>query len=347
MAGFDWGAMGGGAQQGLEQLVAERLLQEKLALAQRQQQAEEEYRRASLAEQAAGRQQQGSQFDRRLGFDQQQWSDQAPERAATVRLHGVQADKGVYELGRQQQTDTNQDAADAELLQKPDTAGLVRFRRAGIPITATDPNDVTGSVEHGRALERIKASGDQNVRSAAAGRDARTVTIKTVDENGQPVTKVVPIGEAVGQEFGAQPTADQRNRESAYGRAGNILNAIDELSARINTQGGVIAKITGAAERAAAQANLSDDVAEYEAMVSGFTPLIARSLGHTGVLTEQDVQSAREILPKVTDSKSVRDRKIARVRSLIHGMSGPEGAAPPPPAANPVRKFNPKTGKLE
>ena len=38
---FDWGGMAGGAQQGLEDLIARQILQEKMALAQRQQAAEE------------------------------------------------------------------------------------------------------------------------------------------------------------------------------------------------------------------------------------------------------------------------------------------------------------------
>ena len=67
-------------------------------------------------------------------------------------------------------------------------------------------------------------------------------------------------------------------------------------------------------------ANMNDDIAEYEALVSGFTPLVARALGHTGVLTEQDVQSVRAVFPRPGDSKSLRDRKMKRMRSLLSGV---------------------------
>lgn len=124
---------------------------------------------------------------------------------------------------------------------------------------------------------------------------------------------------------GPPPTAQSRNLQESVGRVRPILDSVKELSERINTQQGVIAKIAGEAERAKAKINLDDDVAEYEAMVSAFTPLWARALGHVGVLTEQDVQSAREALPKPSDSKSLRDRKLARIEKIMGG-----GATPSP-----------------
>jgi hypothetical protein len=102
------------------------------------------------------------------------------------------------------------------------------------------------------------------------------------------------------------------------------------LSEKINTGQGLAARAQGEVEKAKAAANLNDDVSEYNGVVSGFTPLLARALGHTGVLTEQDVQSVREALPKPTDSKSVRDRKVKRIMSLMDAMNG---SSPAPSAA--------------
>lgn len=133
-----------------------------------------------------------------------------------------------------------------------------------------------------------------------------------------------------GKPVGLAPTTDERNRNTAVNRAQPVLASIAELSERINTQQGVIAKISGTAEKAKAQANLSDDVSEYDALVSGFTPMLARMVGHTGVLTEQDVQSVRKMLPQPTDSKSVRDRKIARINKILGGQG--ESASPDGPA---------------
>ncbi len=81
--------------------------------------------------------------------------------------------------------------------------------------------------------------------------------------------------------------------------------------------------------------NLNDDIAEYEAMISGFTPLIARALGHTGVLTQQDVDSVKALFPRPGDSKSLRDRKVARIEQLMGAIENP-GAAPGPTNTKPT-----------
>jgi hypothetical protein len=69
-------------------------------------------------------------------------------------------------------------------------------------------------------------------------------------------------------------------------------------------------------------------VAEYEALVSMYTPIMARANGHTGVLTEQDVQSTKAGFPRPGDSKTLRDRKITMMQSLM-GAGGKAGAGGP------------------
>jgi hypothetical protein len=116
------------------------------------------------------------------------------------------------------------------------------------------------------------------------------------------------------------PTVDMRNKEFTLERADPILMSIDELSEKINTGHGVVAKISGEAGKVAARANLNDDIAEYEAIISGFTPLVARALGHVGVLTEQDVQSVKALFPRPGDSKSLRDRKTQRIKTILGAL---------------------------
>jgi hypothetical protein len=184
-------------------------------------------------------------------------------------------------------------------------------------------------LEGSQRMREIGAQGSNALRVAnARGANEPVVRIQTVDAAGNPIIKVLSRSDAAGQDFAASPTTDQRNRQAATARSGSVVKAIAELSERINTGQGAIAKIQGAAEKAKAAANLSDDVSEYQAVVSGFTPLLARAVGHTGVLTEQDVQSVRKMLPDPGDSKSVRDRKITRIESLMGQMSGNTGAAP-------------------
>jgi hypothetical protein len=124
------------------------------------------------------------------------------------------------------------------------------------------------------------------------------------------------------------PSALERQDQQKFQKAGPILESISELSERINTLQGVAAKARGEVERQKAKINLNDDVAEYEAIISMFTPMVARALGHTGVLTEQDVQSVKSGFPRPGDSKSLRDRKIKRILSIIGGLQEEMPTAP-------------------
>ena len=139
-----------------------------------------------------------------------------------------------------------------------------------------------------------------------------------------------PITGPGGEPIGRIPTAEQTNLAAQYGRARPVLDAVSELSAKINTGQGAVAKITGTVERAKAQANLNDDVAEYQSLIAGFTPMVARALGHTGVLTEQDVASVRSVFPQPGDSKALRDRKIARITNLMGAIEGTAAGTAPP-----------------
>lgn len=152
-------------------------------------------------------------------------------------------------------------------------------------------------------------------------------------EAGQvPPGTTVPVQGPGGAVITPPATAEQRNQAGQYARVQPVLGAINELSLKINTGEGALAKIAGGVERAKAQANLNDDVAEYQAVVDSFAPLVARALGHTGVLTDKDVESAKAMFPKPGDSKTLRDRKMTRLTSLMEGAASASGGGVPPPA---------------
>jgi hypothetical protein len=187
----------------------------------------------------------------------------------------------------------------------------------------TTPDKPTASQE----LAARKAYGQAD---DAARRPLAPIVIQTAQgpmvTTGGDRTHVAPIIGADGKPVAPMPTSDQRNRQAGMGTAKAIMDSIDELSAKINTGQGAMAKISGEVEKAKAKANLNDDMSEYEALISGFTPLLARAVGHTGVLTEQDVQSVRKMLPQAGDSKSVRDRKMSRIRTIMDRMPGGSAA---------------------
>ncbi len=137
--------------------------------------------------------------------------------------------------------------------------------------------------------------------------------------------------------------------ERKYKKAAPVLASITELSEKINTGSGLLAKMAGGASKVAAKANYDDDVAEYQALVSGFTPMVARALGHTGVLTQQDVDSVKMLFPAPGDSKTLRDRKLKRVMSIIGDLEGAtNGPAKPPASDKPADLvYDPKTGTFK
>lgn len=127
---------------------------------------------------------------------------------------------------------------------------------------------------------------------------------------------------------GAGGTADTKTNNAMV-----IFGNIKELANKVVGGSGVAAKAAGMATRAGAAMNLSDpSVNEYESMISGFTPLVARALGHTGVLTELDVQSVRALFPQVGDSTAVRDAKLARVEKIMGEMNGGGSPIAPMPS---------------
>jgi hypothetical protein len=128
----------------------------------------------------------------------------------------------------------------------------------------------------------------------------------------------------------ASINASGRNKKDdapTHDAAAVTLDALDELSARINDAEGLAAKVSGSWKSAAASANYDDDVAEYNAVLTGAIPSIARKMGHTGVLTENDVASVRGMFPQSGDSKSLRDRKMARIRRIMNMPGGNGGGS--------------------
>lgn len=296
----DWGALASGASEGLQQLLAQRLQEQEM-----QRRLAEDADRMRMAE--ANRMQ-----ERELaGLRAEQERVQLAENARQFGVSSAQRQQQIDEATRRQDFEEQQYREGANL------RGLQQMeaeRKLQMPV-------MTPEQEQEYALQRIRESGRQSIAAANAARGGRFTKITTVDENGNPVTRVLPVYEAIGQTYDAAPTADMRNRSQSMGRALPVLDALDELSGRINVSKGLAATATGAVERAKAKANLNDDVAEFEAVVQGFTPLLARSVGHTGVLTEQDVQSVRGALPSPLDQESLAKRKLARFRSIMESSA--------------------------
>lgn len=144
---------------------------------------------------------------------------------------------------------------------------------------------------------------------------------------------ILPFNRRTGMFGGGQgtslpQTAEERNRSGAIQRVQPMLDAIAELSPRINTKQGIEATIQGGWRTLTARANYDDDVAEYVSVIEAFTPLLARAQGHTGVLTERDFEHSMRILPTPRDSETLAKRKLARLNTILSGASETGSSAP-------------------
>jgi hypothetical protein len=174
MAGINWGMAAGGAQDAMQQMLEQRILEEKMALAQRQQQAEEAYRAAQLQEQAAGRMQQGEQFGQTHGLNVEQFKAGAPKREADVAntqaQTGGQIIKNVgdgMDVGEKARIFKARPAAEARIAERPGGQAALDTSMAGITSKGVDPNDLDGAVQ--RSFVAGENQKDRGATIAAAG----------------------------------------------------------------------------------------------------------------------------------------------------------------------------------
>lgn len=173
--------------------------------------------------------------------------------------------------------------------------------------------------------------------SAETARSGQAVTMRGQDigastaRRGQDIT-------ARGQDISAGTAAArlaldkaEANKPGAAGKAGPpvaaIINQIETLSKRINTSaGGPTSYAKGLMNRGLATAQMNNDMSEYQSLVSGMIPMVARAVGHTGVLTQQDVDSVRDLFPKPQDNQALAQNKIRRIKELIGSTGAPAEA---------------------
>lgn len=182
--------------------------------------------------------------------------------------------------------------------------------------------------------------------TAETARSGQAVTMRGQDigastaRAGQAVT-------ARGQDIAAGTAAarlaldkSEANKPGAAAKAGPpvaaIIDQIEILSKRLNTSGGgVTSYAQGLMNRGLATMQMQNDMSEYQSLVTGMIPMVARAVGHTGVLTQQDVDSVRNLFPKPQDNKTLAENKIKRVKELI-GSAGTAAAPPAPGGGKPA-----------
>ena len=183
------------------------------------------------------------------------------------------------------------------------------------------------------AIVKLKAEIAAGNRAPTQGPQPNYQRIETVDEAGNPIIRYM-TPEQVNAQGGVRTTPKTTAKAGAPATVEAILGEIATLSKKINTSaGGPMANVTGLARRAGAAMNMDNDVSEYQALVDGFTPIMARAVGHTGVLTQLDVESVQRLFPKPTDNQQLAQNKLDRVRRIMAAMQDPTVTALGPDAS--------------
>lgn len=111
-----------------------------------------------------------------------------------------------------------------------------------------------------------------------------------------------------------------RETVSALGAARGVLDEIERLSGAVNTAKGPGRFAQGLKKTAGAVSQTDLDATMLNTARQGFLASIARAAGEKGVLTEQDVTRARNLLPNVFDSGPAAQRKLAQLRSFLDSV---------------------------
>lgn len=159
-----------------------------------------------------------------------------------------------------------------------------------------------------KALDRSNSRG--NALIAAGG---QTVSVDTVDENGQPITLVLPKANAVGKSFKKALTGEAANKVNA---ATQSLAALDDIEQKFlpDYVGPIAGRLYGAAE--ATGIGVNPGQSEFSATVAAFNNSVINSLSGAAV-TPSEWARLQKQLPQTTDPPAVFKSKINATRDNL------------------------------
>jgi len=128
----------------------------------------------------------------------------------------------------------------------------------------------------------------------------------------------VPFGTTRGQAKGLPAmTAQQRDALSTYDTTRAIINDIKQYSERVNqASGGLRGRVAQIGKLWGAWTQADPDAALLQSK-AGELASIARALGEKGALADKDIARAAALVPSVTDTKEIAQRKIADIMSVL------------------------------
>lgn len=214
-----------------------------------------------------------------------------------------------------------------------------RFLRGGGKVTSPtqllDPKELMR-----RAIEQAQGVANAQAWAQAAAQNAyEPYVVREGGKNVRYFGKDAALGREVGDSTpdfdkqtagGADATAKGLMAEAMAQRTERFIDLVTNESAKINTISvpdnitklfkGPYAVMEGWSRERAAQAGIDPTVANYMDSIKGFIPILARAVGHVGVLTQQDVESALSLLPLPGISAEQRADKLAKLKTILGRM---------------------------
>jgi len=346
-----------GAQQGLEQVLAAQLAKELELEQQRALQEEREAQRAfrerdfnQRSEEQAWRQSTDARdFNRLTSIDDIAKEDR--QRAIKKEEDQDLARRNMGELLDPKYKQSLAEFSMASGVDVPQSVSRILDKKL-VPVTTTDAQ--------GRGVQRVVSEDDPEYAKGLPVYEPTPKAAprqwgyeKVIRKNPDGSTSIVKIREneqlqpgdvpyEAGRAGGAGSKAEQDAASSKQKIRSAILD-IESMAKKINTvKGGIPAFIIGSARDMLAEFGGDSEVRLYNSQVGAALPMVARAIGHVGVLTQQDVDSVRQALPTAADNFEVAKGKMAGIKRRIGEL--PEEAFT---SVAQVALIDPQTGTVE
>jgi hypothetical protein len=253
-------------------------------------------------------------------------------RESQERMDEDNAEKHRVEVEQKRRTMAALDEIINDPQSPPEVRQQARMQKAGMSVAPFKIGDGKKKVFSHDGKELFEVGEKDVVQSREPNTRPSFTLIQTPEGQFNYDRKTGRMGERVAD---LAPTATGRERGAAYRAIVPILDTLEGLSEKINVNEGVYATAVGTVGEQAAKVNLDNDIAEYKRILTAMIPMAARAFGHTGVLTQQDVDSAMAAFAQPTDSKALRDRLVATTRNLLKKINSARYAADAMNSADP------------
>lgn len=144
-------------------------------------------------------------------------------------------------------------------------------------------------------------------------------------ETGDPIKLALQAQQVQKGTFKPGDTAAQEKEQSKVAGIEQALTLLRQNLGETEVQGPLLGTGANLLNKVSGGA-VAPQVADYEALRKSLIGPLARSIsGEVGVLTDKDIARAEGLLPKITDSKKLRENKIKNLERVIAQKKGTTG----------------------